>query len=318
MRVRLASRGSQLALWQAEHVRGRILALHPGAEVEIRIVRTTGDRVTDVPLWQVGDRALFTKEVDQAVLDGEADAAVHSFKDLPTETPEGLVIAAVLSREDPRDAFVPAPGAPRRLADLPRGARVGTSSVRRKALLKRRRPDLEIRDLRGNLDTRLARLEAGDFDAIVLAAAGIRRLGRESVTGELLEPPGWLPAAGQGALAVAVRADDEATRRLVQPLDDPDTRDATTAERAFLAELEGGCQVPIGVLASVVGSELRVAGLVSDLEGSTVVRGETSGPRHAAAEVGRALARELLSSGAADILAAIRGTDPRATPAEAP
>jgi len=319
MTLYLASRGSQLALWQAEYVSARIRAARPDIRVEIRIVRTTGDRITDVPLSQVGDRALFTKEVDQVVLDGQAHAAVHSLKDLPTQTPDGLALGAITVREDPRDAYVPAPGRPARLARLPKGARVGTSSLRRRALLLHARPDLAVDDLRGNLDTRLARLEAGDYDAVILAAAGIRRLGREEVVGQWLEPPQWLPAAGQGALAIAIRADDEVTRQIVAALDHSDTRAATTAERAFLAELQGGCQVPIGTLATVEGESLRVSGVVADLEGHTVVRGETQGDLRDAAALGQRLADELLRRGAREILDAIRRTDMSTRPpAETP
>ena len=319
MILRIASRGSQLARWQAEHVRDRIRSVRPDIQVEIHIVRTTGDRITDVPLSQVGDRALFTKEVDQTVLDGHAHAAVHSLKDLPTQTPEGIALGAITTREDPRDAYIPAPGRPEKLAQLPEGARVGTSSLRRRALLLHVRPDLTVEDLRGNLDTRLARVEAGDYDAVILAAAGIRRLGRENAVGQWLEPPAWLPAAGQGALAIAIREDDEATRAIVAQLDDPDARAAITAERSFLAELQGGCQVPIGTLATIDGGTLRLAGVVADLAGRTVIRGETQGPRSTAAELGSRLADELLRRGAHEILDSIRRVDTGSLPpAETP
>jgi hydroxymethylbilane synthase len=304
--LRLASRGSALARWQADHVRTRLEALDPQLRVEIHIVRTTGDRITDVPLSRIGDKGLFTKEVDEVVLSGDADAAVHSLKDLPTRLADGLALAATLSRQDPRDALVPAPGRPTTLDGLPAGARIGSSSLRRRAQLLHRRPDLVIEDLRGNLDTRLSRVGRGDFDAIVLAAAGLQRLGRSAAIGEWLEPPDWLPAAGQGALAVTIRSADARAAALFGELDDPAARAETAAERAFLAALEGGCQVPIGALASVTPSGLSLHGLVSDLDGHTIFRGQISGAIEHADHLGRALADQLLERGAGDLLAAIR------------
>ncbi|HUG41161.1 MAG TPA: hydroxymethylbilane synthase [Longimicrobiales bacterium] len=311
MVLTIATRGSRLALWQAEHVRHRLEAAHPGLAVELRIVKTTGDRVTDVPLASIGDRALFTKEVDRLLLDGEADLAVHSLKDLPTRTEHGLAIAAVTEREDPRDVVVFRPGAARSLAELPPGARVGTSSLRRRAQLLARRSDLAVDDLRGNLDTRLARVASGDYDAVVLAAAGIRRLGRAGEIGEWLEPPGWLPAVGQGALGIVTRDDADATRGFVGALEHPATRAATTAERAFLNELEGGCQVPIGALADLTGAgALTLHGLVASLDGGTVLRREAGGGADEADAVGRRLAAELLARGADRVLAEVRAASP--------
>ncbi|HEX2091057.1 MAG TPA: hydroxymethylbilane synthase [Longimicrobiaceae bacterium] len=306
--VRIASRGSELALWQARAVEGALRAAGPAADVEVRVVRTTGDRILDVPLARIGDKGLFTKEIDEALLRGEADVAVHSLKDVPTRLPEGLVIAAITTREDPRDVLVRRDGAGCGLSELAAGARVGTSSLRRRAQLRALRPDLEVVDLRGNLNTRLAKLDDGEYDAIVLAAAGVLRLGWKARISAYLDPGSWLPAVGQGALAVVTRADDAEARQRMRPLHDPDTADAAGAERAFLHALEGGCQIPIGALGTVSGDLLTLRGLVADLEGSVVLRGEASGPRSDAEAIGRRLALDLVSRGAGEILARIRRT----------
>jgi hydroxymethylbilane synthase len=318
MVLKIASRGSALALWQAEHVKARLETEHRGLHVEIEVQHTTGDRITDVPLARIGDKGLFTKEVDRALLDGTADLAVHSLKDVPTVLESGLDLGAISRREDPRDAVVFRPGAGSTLDALPRGARVGTSSLRRRAQLLARRPDLVIEDLRGNLDTRLQRVADGDFDAAILALAGIRRLGREDAVGQVLGPPDWLPAVGQGALGIAIRADADDTRQLVSVLEDPVTRGAVTAERAFLNELEGGCQVPIGALAHVDGQSLTLHGLVASLDGRHVVRGEQAGSTADPEAPGRALARRLADEGGAAILQAIRGDGPDTAAVPAP
>jgi hydroxymethylbilane synthase len=304
---RLASRGSTLALWQAHHVQDLLRALHPGLEVEIEILHTTGDIITDVPLAMIGDKGLFTKEVDAAVLDGRTHAAVHSYKDVPTRLTDGLHLAAVMQREDPRDAFLPAPGRPRTIAELPAGARIGTSSLRRRSILLNARPDLQVEDLRGNLNTRFRKLAEGAYDGIILALAGVRRFGREAEIGEVLDPPQWLPAAGQGALAIVCRAGDPDTMARLAPLDHPVTRAATTAERTFLSRLEGGCQIPIGALARTANGQLHLRGLVASLDGRTVVRGERSGSIDDAAAAGEALAEELIGRGAAAVLQEVRG-----------
>jgi hydroxymethylbilane synthase len=304
--LRLASRGSTLALWQSHHVRSQLPALHDGIDIEIEVVHTTGDRITDVPLAMIGDRGLFTKEVDNAVIDGSADFAVHSCKDVPTRLPSGLTIAAILDREDPRDAFLPAPGRARTVAELDAGARIGTSSVRRRALLLAARPDIVVDDLRGNLDTRIEKLAGGRYDGIVLARAGVRRFGRDDLVGELLGPPHWLPAAGQGALAIVARSDDYETLARIRPLNDDAARSATNAERAFLACLEGGCQIPIGALATLDGEFLDVLGLVASLDGRTVIRGEIRGRAEHAERVGEELAHRLIADGAGDVLRAVR------------
>ncbi len=267
-----------------------------------------GDRITDVPLAAIGDRGLFTKEIDRHVLGGDADLAVHSLKDMPTVLDAGLRIVAVLAREDPRDALVAAPGRPVSIDRLPRDASVGTSSLRRRAQLRARRADLHLHDLRGNLDTRLGRIEAGDFDAAIVALAGLRRLGAVNVGVGLLESPDWLPAAGQGALAIAARADDRRVAALCAPLDHAATRAATTAERALLRALEGGCQIPIGALATVHEREIRMNAFVAGLEGRPLLRAEASGPADEPDRLGVELAERLRAEGAEEILATIRAT----------
>jgi hydroxymethylbilane synthase len=318
MTLRLASRGSTLALWQAHHVQALLRSLHDGLHVDIEVLHTTGDIITDVPLSMIGDKGLFTKEVDGAVLDGRTHAAVHSFKDVPTKLPDGLVLAAVMEREDPRDAYLPAPGRTMLLAELPVGARIGTSSLRRRSLLLNARPDMIVEDLRGNLNTRFRRLEEGRYDGIILALAGVRRFGREDAVGEPLGAPHWLPAAGQGALAIVAREDDETTLARLRPLDHAATRAATAAERAFLARLEGGCQIPIGALGTVDGDSLRLRGLVASLDGATIVRDERTGTVADAAALGTTLAGELLAQGADEVLRAVRGMDAADMPETSP
>lgn len=306
MKLTIGSRGSKLALWQAEHVRAKLAALNPGLDVAITIIQTTGDRITDVPLARIGDKGLFTKELDNALLEGHADLAVHSLKDVPTRMPEGLSLAAILEREDPRDALLVAPDRPRSLDALPPGARVGTSSLRRRAQLLALRPDLIIDDLRGNLDTRMRRVQDAEYDAIILAQAGLNRLGLASHAAQLLDPPAWLPAVGQGALAITARASDDRTIGLLTALEHAETRAAVTAERALLAELEGGCQIPIGALARLRGEALVLHALVASTDGNRVVRGEIEGSAADAAGLGRALAADLGARGGADILRELR------------
>jgi hydroxymethylbilane synthase len=296
MPLTIASRGSQLALWQARWVSGRLTAL--GHACHIEIIKTTGDKVTDVPLAQVGGKGLFTKEIEEALLDGRADLAVHSLKDLPTELPAGLALAAVPEREDPHDAVVG-----RKLVDLPSGAIVGTSSLRRAAQLRRLRPDLTIESIRGNLDTRVRKLDEGRYDAIVLAAAGLKRLGWEARIAEILPTEVMCPAVGQGALAVETRASG-AGWDACAPLNHAATHSAVAAERAFLRALGGGCQVPIGAHATVMGAQLHLAGLVIAPDGSALVRGESEGPAVEAEAIGAALGAKLLEQGARAILEA--------------
>ncbi|HET8655514.1 MAG TPA: hydroxymethylbilane synthase [Longimicrobiaceae bacterium] len=314
--VRIASRGSELALWQANSVRDALLAVHPELGVEIRVIHTTGDRITDVPLARIGDRGLFTKEIDATLLNGQADLAVHSLKDVPTILPEGLDLAAVTERTDPRDVVLARPGGAASVAAFPPGARVGTSSLRRRAQLRALRPDVEVVDLRGNLNTRLAKLDRGEYDAIVLAAAGVLRLGWRDRVSAWLDPDQWLPAVGQGALALVVRAGDEHLRQLLGPLHHRATAAAVGAERAFLNGLEGGCQVPIGALATCGDRSVRLAGLVADLEGVRVLRLTAEGPIDSPERVGERLADDMIRAGADRILADVRshGTPPPPAP----
>ena len=312
--LRIASRGSQLALWQAHAVERALLAADPDAEVRIDVVKTIGDKILDVPLAKIGDKGLFTKELDEALLSGAADLAVHSLKDVPTRLPDGLVIGAITVREDPRDVLILAPGRTGSLAELPAGARIGTSSLRRRAQLQARRPDLEVLDLRGNLNTRLAKLDRGEYEGIILAAAGVLRLGWEDRISEHLDPSDWLPAVGQGALAVVARADDEAMLERLRGLEHAATAAATTAERAFLRALEGGCQVPIGALGELRDGRLTLDGLVASTSGATILRATAEGAPEDAAALGRRLADELLRRGAGELLAAIRREVPAARP----
>jgi hydroxymethylbilane synthase len=290
----IASRGSQLALWQAHWVQGQLGALgHPS---RIEVIKTTGDKITDVPLAKVGTKGLFTKEIEEALLDGRADLAVHSLKDLPTELPAGLILAAVPVREDPRDAIVG-----KRLAELAHGARVGTSSLRRSAQLRKLRPDLVIESVRGNLDTRLRKLDEGQYDAIVLAAAGLKRLGWGDRIAETLAADVMCPAVGQGALAIETQAGG-AGRDAVRGLDDASTHAAVLAERGVLGSLGGGCQVPIGAHARVTDGRIQLLGVVASPDGSEVIRGESAGPVSDAEALGRALGGQLLERGAKRIL----------------
>lgn len=299
--LKIGTRGSALALWQARHVAAALAALPGAPPTELAVIKTAGDRQTELPLWQVEGKSFFTREIEEALLAGRIDLAVHSLKDLATADPPGLALAAILARDDPRDVLIARPGI-RTLDDLPPGARVGTSSLRRRALLARLRGDLELLDLRGNVPTRIERLDEGRYDAIVLAAAGLKRLGLEGRISGFLEPEQLLPAPGQGALAVQVRVDDEATRHWVERLDDAAARATTTAERAFLARLEGGCQVPVGALAELDGSRLRLAGVVCALDGTRAVEGRRDGAASEAVVLGVALAEELLRRGAGESL----------------
>lgn len=296
--VRIGTRGSALALWQAEHVRVRLAGL--GHAAEIRTITTTGDRFLDRRLETVGGKGAFLKEIEEALLAREVDLAVHSLKDVPTTLPEGLRLCAYLERADPRDALVSRAGA--LLADLPAGATVGTTSLRRQAQLRERRPDLVLADLRGNVDTRLRRLREGRFDAILLAAAGMTRLGCIDEATELLNPVEFLPAPGQGVVTLECRVDDEATATLVSALHHPASACAVLAERAFLAALGGGCNLPLGAYAHAEGADLVLCAFVSRTDGSRMLRGVRRGSDPAA--IGQTLADELLAQGARDIIAA--------------
>ncbi len=300
--LRIATRRSQLALWQAEHVRARLEAAHPGIRVELVPLSTQGDRILDVPLAKIGGKGLFVKELETAMLEDRADLAVHSMKDVPMDLPPELGLGAILCREDPHDALVSNRFAA--LEALPLGARVGTSSLRRQCQLRALRPDLQILDLRGNVNTRLAKLDEGQFDAIVLAAAGLLRLGMEARISTLLPEEQLLPAVGQGAIGIEIRSDDAALRALLSPLHDEDAAVCVRAERALNHRLQGGCQVPIAGFAELdpLRATLRLRALVGRIDGREIVRGEISGARGEAESLGATLADELLGRGAARIL----------------
>ena len=302
--IRIGTRGSDLARWQANHLAELLRELDGIPSVEIIHIKTEGDRITDVPLYSVPGKSFFTKEIEQALLDHRVDVAVHSYKDIATELPAGLDIGAVLPREDPRDVLLT--GTADGLEGLPQGARVGTSSLRRRALVARWRPDLELVDLRGNVPTRIRKLTDGEYDAIVLAAAGVKRLGLEGNITSYLSLDRVLPAVAQGAIAVQTRQDDEDVLRWLRQLDDADTRQATTAERSLLHRLEGGCQIPVGALARVEDGELTLRAVIASLDGSRAVDGLRAGSVQQSESIGRALAEELLAEGGDSILDEIR------------
>ncbi|HEY6456433.1 MAG TPA: hydroxymethylbilane synthase [Steroidobacteraceae bacterium] len=299
--LRIGTRASALALWQANRVADLIRA-QPGAPaVELVHIKTEGDVRTDIPLWAAGGRAFFTREIDRALLAGEVDTAVHSLKDLSTLIAEGLELAAVLEREDPRDALLTHLGAS--LADLPKGARVGTSSLRRRAFLLRARPDLSLLELRGNVPTRIERLGQGKYDAIVLATAGLKRLDLSAHIAACIEPSVMPPAVSQGAIGVCARSGDEAALRWLRALDHAATRIAVTAERALLRRIEGGCQVPLGALATLAGTRLSIAASVCALDGKVSMDCQDAAPLADAVALGERVADELLARGAAHIIA---------------
>ncbi len=304
--LRIGTRGSMLALWQAEWVKSQLLATHKEITVELVAIKTTGDKILDVPLAKVGGKGLFVKEIEEALLEGRADLAVHSVKDMPAELPAGLHLAAVPPREDARDALVSRNGDG--LKQLRHGARVGTSSLRRTAQLLHLRPDLRIEALRGNVDTRLRKLESEGFDGIVLAAAGLKRMDLSHVISEYLEPERMLPAVGQGALGIETRMDDAFTNQVVSRLAHRVSMITVRAERAFLRRLEGGCQVPIGAHATLAGAELNLTGMVADLRGQRLIRKVMLGEPRNAEVMGAKLAEAILESGGADILAEIYGS----------
>ena len=302
--IRIGTRGSRLALWQANWVADRLRALRPGLDVDIQIIKTTGDTVQDRPLALIGVKGAFTKELDRALLGGEVDVLVHSLKDVPTEPAPGITLAAVPEREDARDVFVGKNV--QRAVGLPRGAQVGTGSLRRRAQLQAMRPDLEITDLRGNIDTRIRKLfESKTLEGIILAAAGVMRLGLSEQVTEYFTCAAWLPAPGQGALGVTVRDGDSEAADVAAFLNDPAARAAVTAERALLARLEGGCHVPVGAYAQLVEGTLVLDGLVADPDGSRMVRATNRGTPEEAAALGTELADTLLSMGGDAILSAL-------------
>ena len=301
--VRIATRKSALALWQAEFVKAELERFHADVRVELVPMSTQGDIILDTPLAKIGGKGLFVKELEQAMLDGRADIAVHSMKDVPVEFPEGLELYTICEREDPRDAFVSNNFA--NLNELPQGAIVGTSSLRRQCQIKALRPDLDIRDLRGNVNTRLGKLDDGQYDAIILAAAGLIRLEMESRIADYIEPEVSLPANGQGAVGIECRIDDEVTKALLAPLEHTQTRIRVNAERSMNRYLEGGCQVPIGAYALVDGEQVHLRGLVGAVDGSEILRDEVTGHVNDAEKIGIELAKKLLAQGADKILAEI-------------
>lgn len=302
--IRIATRKSPLAMWQAEHVSALLTKRHPGLEIEIVGMTTKGDKILDAPLAKVGGKGLFVKELEQGMLEGVADIAVHSMKDVPVDFPEGLHLAVIMDREDPRDAFVS--NRYDDLDSLPQGACVGTSSLRRQCQLADRRPDLRIEPLRGNVNTRLAKLDAGEYDAIILAAAGLMRLGFESRIRGRIAPQDSLPAIGQGAIGIECRSADPRTNDLIAPLHHRDTADRVLAERAMNARLHGGCQVPIAGHALIEGDRLVLKGLVGTPDGSRILRAESEGPREDWEAIGTRVADDLLAQGADEILSALQ------------
>ncbi len=306
-RIIIGSRGSKLAMTQAQWVSDRIRFFRPDLEVHIKKITTSGDKITDVPLAKVGGKGLFTKEIENELLSGKIDLAVHSMKDLPTEVPRGLKVAAVPFREDARDALVSRDN--RTFAELPDGAVVGTCSLRRRAQLLAIRPGLQVKDLRGNLDTRLKKIAEGAFDAVILACAGIRRLARQDVISEILDLDVIVPAVGQGALCVEGRQDNLFVEEALEPLNHLETERAVRAERALMAELEGGCQVPVGGHARMEKGALALYGVVASVDGGRMVRAQDAGKPEEPEALGRRVAGRLLMMGAKEILEEIRGCE---------
>ncbi len=314
MILRIATRKSQLALAQSRWVKAQLESLEPGLTVELREYVTRGDQVQNVPLAQVGGKGLFTKEIEDALLAGEADIAVHSLKDLPAELPPGLTLGAVPRREDPRDALVLPRGAASTSPDtpldsLPEGARIGSSSFRRSAQIRSVRPDLRVESVRGNVDTRLRKLDEGQYDSLVLAAAGLRRLGLESRISAALPVELSTPAPGQGALGLESRAEDKTVLELLARVQDPDTRAAVAAERAVMDALGGGCSIPLGAFARVEGDCLRLFGMIASAEGDRLIRATLAGPASEAEALGLRVADQLREQGADEILAGLRPSE---------
>jgi hydroxymethylbilane synthase len=335
-KVSIGTRASKLALWQAEWVKSELEKLYPDLQIELKKIKTTGDKVLDVPLAKVGGKGLFVKEIEEALLKNGVDIAVHSMKDVPTEFPDGLHLTVICKREDPRDAFISKIRNPRlskspeamkfeirKFIELPHGATIGTSSLRRSCQLLNIRPDLEVLQLRGNLDTRIRKLDEGQFDAIILAAAGVKRLGLEKRITEMLPVDTSMPAIGQGAIGIECRVDDDFINKLLEPLDHPETSVCVRAERAFLKRLEGGCQVPIAAHARIISqkSEVRsqksriknnqsllvMDGLVGSISGDRIIKGHIEGNPEKAESLGITLAEDILSRGALEILNEVYG-----------
>ncbi len=306
-RLVIGTRGSKLALWQAEWVKAQLEGLAPGIKIELNRIKTTGDKITDVALAKVGGKGLFVKEIEEALLEGRADIAVHSMKDVPTEFPDGLHLRAICKREDPSDALISRDN--KKFSELPSGARVGTSSLRRACQIMQKRPDLAVSMLRGNLDTRLRKLDEGEFDAILLAVAGLKRLGFAQRITERLTPEIMLPAIGQGAVGIECRADAPEINSLLEPLNHEETSVCVRAERALLKRLEGGCQVPIAAHAILAKGRVVLDGLVGSPSGEVVIKDRVEGGAEEALSLGVRLAEILLSRGAGEILAAVYGRE---------
>jgi hydroxymethylbilane synthase len=308
-KIVIATRGSKLALWQAEWIKSELEKIDFTLEVELNIIKTTGDKILDVPLAQVGGKGLFVKEIEEAMLRGEADLAVHSMKDVPTDLPQGLHLSTITKREDPRDAFIAGKDM-KSFLDLPQGATVGTSSLRRICQLLNKRPDLRISQLRGNVDTRLRKLEEGQFDAIILATAGVKRLGHEDKITERMATDISLPAIGQGAVGIECRVDDEFINNLLTKLDHYETSVCVRAERAFLKKLEGGCQVPIAAYAQLIDGKIAMSGLVGSVDGKTLIKDTLEGSTEDPETLGTSLAEKLLAKGAKEILDEVYKNNP--------
>ncbi|MBA4349468.1 MAG: hydroxymethylbilane synthase [Thermodesulfovibrio sp.] len=329
-KIIIGTRGSKLALYQTEWVKSELQKIYPDLKIELNKIKTTGDKILNVPLAKIGGKGLFVKEIEEAILRGKADIAVHSMKDVPTEFPEGLHLSAICKREDPRDAFIAAVGSQKKIQsfrDLPNGSTVGTSSLRRSCQLLHIRPDLKIEQLRGNLDTRIRKLDEGKFNAIILAAAGVKRLGWADRITEILSPEISLPAIGQGAIGIECRADDDYINKLIAPLNHYETFICVTAERTFLKKLEGGCQVPIAAYARIVSQEaeavsshirppqaeqthhslLIMDGLVGSISGDKIIKSHIEGEQEDAESLGIKLAEKILSMGAKQILDEVYG-----------
>lgn len=300
MKIRIGTRGSKLALWQANFVASKLKKHFPEIEIEIIKIKTKGDKILDVPLAKIGGKGLFVKEIEDALLKNEIDIAVHSLKDVPTYFPDGLGLTAIMEREDPRDAFLSVKY--NSLNELPKGAIVGTSSLRRKVQLKLKRPDLNIKDLRGNVDTRIRKLEEGQYDAIILAYAGLKRLGLENKVKQRLDIDIMIPAVAQGFLAIETRLEDKKTNNIISILNHKESEIRAKAERAFLKTLEGGCQVPLAGYSEIKDGKLYLTGFISDLEAKRVFKDKISGNLEEAEDLGIKLAKNLLEKGAKEVL----------------
>ncbi len=306
-KIIIGTRGSQLALWQANHIKSEIESLFPGLEVELNIIKTTGDRITDRPLAMVGGKGLFVKEIESALLNGDIDLAVHSMKDMPGELPEGLIIGAIPKRENPFDVLISKDN--KKLADYEPGAKVGTSSLRRASQIKHVQPDVQIESIRGNLDTRIKKLQSGEYDAIVLAAAGLRRLGQEDVISEYLDETIMIPAVGQGALCIETRKDDADIAQIMEKLDHADTNVCVTGERAFLKQIEGSCHIPVACFAKIVDSGVELTAVVASEDGKDVIKETMTSPLNDVRKTGQALADQVLEKGGKKILECLNSND---------